>query len=56
LLTGGKGRDRLLGGSGSDRLLARDGVRDRVDGGPGRDTARVDARRDQVKSVAVLLR
>ena len=56
VLTGGKGRDRLLGGPGSDRLLARDGVRDRVDGGPGRDTARVDSRRDQVKSVAVLLR
>jgi Ca2+-binding RTX toxin-like protein len=45
-----------LGGPGSDRLLARDGARDRVDGGPGRDTARVDSRRDQVKSVAVLLR
>jgi Ca2+-binding RTX toxin-like protein len=56
VLTGGKGRDRLLGGPGSDRLLARDGARDRVDGGPGRDTARVDAQRDQVKSVAVLLR
>jgi Ca2+-binding RTX toxin-like protein len=56
VLIGGKARDRLLGGSGSDRILARDGAPDRVDGGPGRDSARVDARRDEVKSVAVLLR
>lgn len=46
-LDGGPGRDRLLGGPGSDVLLARDGVRDLVDCGRGRDTAVVD-RRDVV--------
>jgi Domain of unknown function DUF11/RTX calcium-binding nonapeptide repeat (4 copies) len=42
LLVGGPGRDRLYGGPGSDTLRARDGVRDVVDCGPGRDTATVD--------------
>ena len=41
-LTGGDGRDQLHGGSGSDALSARDRSRDRVDGGTGRDRARVD--------------
>lgn len=41
-LTGGPGADRLVGGSGADRIEARDGVRDAVSCGPGRDVARVD--------------
>lgn len=41
--------DRLLGGSGDDRILARDGRRDTIDCGPGRDTATVD-RRDRVRN------
>lgn len=41
-LVGGPGRDSLVGGPGSDLLLARDGARDRVDGGPGRDEATLD--------------
>lgn len=41
-LVGGAGRDSLAGGPGSDLLLARDRVRDRVDGGPGRDEATLD--------------
>ncbi len=43
-LVGGSGRDRLLGGAGNDTLVARDGKRDVVDGGAGRDGARVDGR------------
>lgn len=41
-LVGGPGRDRLDGGSAEDELRARDGARDVVRGGRGRDTARVD--------------
>lgn len=43
-LVGGGGRDRLLGGAGNDTLVARDGKRDVLDGGPGRDRASVDGR------------
>ena len=42
LLNGGGGRDTLLGSGGADTLYARDGVRDVVNGGFGRDRARVD--------------
>jgi Ca2+-binding RTX toxin-like protein len=42
-LIGGPGRDRLLGGPGADLISARDGKRDVVRCGPGRDRARVDA-------------
>jgi hypothetical protein len=42
-LTGGRGRDSLRGESGNDILNARDGKADRVDCGPGRDKAIVDA-------------
>ncbi|MEZ5100164.1 MAG: Ig-like domain-containing protein [Thermoleophilia bacterium] len=41
-LTGGAGRDSLAGGAGKDTLRAKDGVRDAVIGGGGRDRARVD--------------
>lgn len=37
MLIGGPGADRLYGGSGNDRLDARDGSRDLLDGGVGRD-------------------
>jgi Ca2+-binding RTX toxin-like protein len=50
VLRGGPGRDALDGGSGNDRLFSRDGVRDRVNGGSGRDTARAD-RRDRLRRV-----
>jgi hypothetical protein len=45
-LVGSAGADRLVGGKGADLLLARDGLRDRIDGGRGRDTARIDATKD----------
>jgi len=46
-LTGGSGADRLDGGSGNDTLLDRDGRRDFMDGGTGRDRCTAD-RRDAV--------
>lgn len=42
VLRGGRGADRFSGRLGSDRLYAKDGVRDSVVGGPGRDRASVD--------------
>jgi RTX calcium-binding nonapeptide repeat (4 copies) len=53
-LTGGAGADILDGGPGADTLNARDGRRDVVRGGPGRDSARVD-RLDRVIGVERLL-
>lgn len=50
LLVGGGADDELLGGSGADLLSARDGIRERVNGGSGRDRARVD-RSDRVRAV-----
>ena len=46
-LIGGRGKDTLLGGSGNDTILAKDGARDVVNCGPGKDTAKVD-RKDRV--------
>jgi Tol biopolymer transport system component len=46
-LYGGNGRDRLLAGPGHDRVSARDGERDLVDCGTGRDVVIAD-RRDLV--------
>jgi hypothetical protein len=42
LLDGRGGRDRLLGGTGADRMQAFDGVRDRVNCGPGSDLTAAD--------------
>lgn len=47
----GAGRDRVIAGSGNDDVAARDGRADVVLGGPGRDRARVDRRRDVLVSV-----
>ena len=46
-LTGGSGGDRISGNSGSDRINARDGRRDTVNCGSGRDTVVAD-RSDRV--------
>ena len=43
-ITGGAGADRLAGGADRDLIRARNGGRDRVDCGPGRDTAILDTR------------
>jgi RTX calcium-binding nonapeptide repeat (4 copies) len=51
-ITGGLRSDELRGGAGADTFYARDGFRDRVFGGKGRDSARVDRRLDRVRSIA----
>ena len=48
VLIGGAGADAFFGGAGDDTILARDGVRESIDCGPGRDTATVD-RVDRLK-------
>ena len=55
VLDGGPGADRLFGGPGNDTLRARDGRRDLVDCGPGRDVAIVD-RVDRVSGCEVVRR
>lgn len=42
-LSGGLGKNRYSGGSGKDRINARNRVSERVNCGPGKDRARVDA-------------
>jgi dipeptidyl aminopeptidase/acylaminoacyl peptidase len=54
-LTGGTGRDVLEGGDGADTIIARDGRRDVVSGGPGKDSARIDRGLDRVSGVERLL-
>lgn len=41
-LTGGLGRDHIYGGRGNDTIFARDGQRDVIDCGPGRDVVYAD--------------
>jgi RTX calcium-binding nonapeptide repeat (4 copies) len=43
-ISGGSGRDTISGAAGNDRLSARDGVRDTVNCGSGRDTVRADTK------------
>ncbi|MGI9659173.1 MAG: calcium-binding protein [Gaiellaceae bacterium] len=50
-LHGGAGSDVLRGGRGRDNFVARDGSRDGLNGGPGRDTARVDPGLDRLRSI-----
>ena len=50
-LVGGGGRDQLSGGPGRDVLLARDRLTDRLDGGAGKDRARVDRKKDVSKRI-----
>jgi hypothetical protein len=45
-LIGGPGKDRMFGQGGPDSLLARDGRRDMLSGGPGKDTVSRDRRDD----------
>jgi hypothetical protein len=50
-IRGGLRADELRGGAGADTFYARDGYRDRVFGGLGRDKARVDRLLDRVRSI-----
>lgn len=54
-ITGGGGSDVLSGQRGNDTLNARDRTSDRVNGGPGRDSARTDSG-DVTSSIEVILR
>lgn len=58
-LVGGFGRDRLYGGKGDDLLFGRDAASDRIDGGPGNDSAYFDpgvvAATDRLRAVERLL-
>jgi hypothetical protein len=56
VLVGGPGRDLLDAGPGSDRLISRDGVRDTVRCGLGRDAAVADARDRVEKTCESVLR
>jgi Ca2+-binding RTX toxin-like protein len=51
-IRGGLQPDELRGGARADTFYARDGYQDRVFGGKGRDSARVDRRLDRVRSIA----
>jgi dipeptidyl aminopeptidase/acylaminoacyl peptidase len=55
LIVGGPGNDRISAAAGNDRLETRDGSRDVIDCGPGRDTAEVD-RLDVVLHCETVLR
>ena len=50
-LDGGADKDDLKGEAGDDKLLAKDGTKDKVNGGPSPDKGRFDPR-DDVRSVA----
>lgn len=51
IISGGPGRDDLRGGPRDDTIYARDGYRDDVNGGMGRDQAGIDRGRDRVRSI-----
>ena len=53
ILTGGPGLDRLSGGAGRDTINAKDGRRDVVDCGAGRDRVRAD-RRDVLRHCEIV--
>lgn len=64
-LAGGAGKDVLRGFSrpdfmfgqaGDDRFRARDGFRDQLDGGFGRDSARIDGGLDRLRHIETILR
>ena len=52
-LKGSRGHDRLSGGKGADKLSDLDLKVDKIDGGPGIDTYKVDLGLDQIKNVEI---
>lgn len=55
IIQGNGGLDRIYGGSGDDKIYARDGMKDVIDCGPGKDEAYVDAD-DTVKNCEKVVR
>ncbi|MCY2954489.1 MAG: hypothetical protein NTU53_21370 [Planctomycetota bacterium] len=55
LLDGGTGKDTITGGDGNDAIYVRDGSVDVINGGKGKNSARVD-KGDKVTNVQVFLR
>ena len=55
LLDGGAGKDTITGGDGNDAIYVRDGSVDVINGGKGKNSARVD-KGDKVTNVQVFLR
>ena len=53
-IAGGLSNSIIRGGSGADRILAVNGRRDRINCGPGRDRATVDAQ-DSVNNCEVVV-
>jgi RTX calcium-binding nonapeptide repeat (4 copies)/WD40-like Beta Propeller Repeat len=51
VIYGGSGSDWLFGSAGNDLIMARDGNPDIVNGGPGRDRARIDRGLDRLFDV-----
>jgi hypothetical protein len=54
-LIGGGGIDTFMGGGGNDTIDARDGRSELVEGGSGRDRARLDTR-DRARGIEIRLR
>jgi Ca2+-binding RTX toxin-like protein len=54
-ITGQGGSDTLRGGGGNDTFFARDGVKDRVRGDKGTDSAQIDAGLDVTNSIEIVL-
>jgi Ca2+-binding RTX toxin-like protein len=54
-LTGGGARDDMSGSDGKDVLFAKDGLKDKVAGGPGRDKAERDGSLDVISSIEVFI-
>jgi Tol biopolymer transport system component len=55
LLAGTGGSDVIDGGAGADLILARDRRKDVIQGGPGKDSARIDKGLDKVSGVEKLI-
>jgi Ca2+-binding RTX toxin-like protein len=54
-LIGGRGRNRYVAEDGDDSIFARNGIREKIDCGPGMDRAKVD-NRDRVRNCEIVSR
>ena len=54
VLSGGGGSNHIVGGSGADRINVKNGRKDTVDCGGGRDRASIDLRRDKTRGCEII--